>query len=257
MKHSLHQSSLASGSRLVGTQTYIQKVTIAGFMTLMRTDNSWFLWPLLTLWEDWGLLTWSQRTWGPPRFGKCGKEASSEPAVEKGGIHILVTTATCKVTSSYEFSTKPFSWPGWQNQVVTLSHCTVSGMRRWGGGVWLWWGRKCLSPEWRQDKGKFTEVVKQSAGCTFKIGYFKPILFKIQLCCRKLLKITLNVTKWVCPKLPPLTYWTWEGWGSRLHRKSADSLSFFNLSQPCLPPIRLLSFIACLFTLVTGNDHCR
>lgn len=93
MQHGLHQSSLASGSRLVGTQTCIHQVSISGFMTLTLTDNSWFLWPLLTLWEGWGLLTWSQRTWGPPHFGKCGKEASSEPAVERGGIHVLVTIA--------------------------------------------------------------------------------------------------------------------------------------------------------------------
>lgn len=118
MKHGPHQSSLASGSRLVGTKNvYIHKVSLACFMTLTLTDHSGFLWLLLTLWEGWGRLTWSQRTWGPPRFGKCGKEASSEPAVEKGGTQVVVTTATCKVTSLYGFSTKPFSWPGWQIQV--------------------------------------------------------------------------------------------------------------------------------------------
>lgn len=93
------------------------QVSVTGFVVLMQTDNSWFLGLLLTLWEGWGLLTWSQRTWGPPRFGKYGKEASSEPVVEKGGIHVLVTIATCKVTSSHPFSTKPFSWPGWEKSV--------------------------------------------------------------------------------------------------------------------------------------------
>lgn len=122
------------------------QVSIASFVALTLTDKSWFLGLLLTLWEGWGLLTWSQRTWGPPRFGKYGKEASLGPVVEKGGTHVLVTIATCKVTSSHPFSTKPFSWPGWQNQFVILSHCTVSGMRRWGGGVVAVVGKEVSEP---------------------------------------------------------------------------------------------------------------
>lgn len=55
------------------------KVSVACFTTLTLTDSLGFLWPVLTLREGWGLLTWSRRTWGPPRFGKCGEEASSEP----------------------------------------------------------------------------------------------------------------------------------------------------------------------------------
>lgn len=78
MKHATppHPPSIISG---LWVKTGRLKVSVACFTTLMLTDSSGFLWPVLTLWEGWGLLTWSQRTWGPPRFGKCGEEASSEP----------------------------------------------------------------------------------------------------------------------------------------------------------------------------------
>lgn len=129
-----HQSSLAFGSRLVGTKTYIHKVSVTCFTTLTLTDNSGFLWPVLTLWEGWGLLTWSRRTWGPPRFGKWWEEASSEPGegrdTRSGYRSYVQGDRFIRISNKALF-------PGQDDktQSVTLSHCTVSGMGRWGGGV--------------------------------------------------------------------------------------------------------------------------
>lgn len=54
---------------------------------------------------------------------------------EKGGIHVVVTTATCKVTKGrVSFQQSPF--PGLNvSGCVTVSHCIVSGMGRRGGGA--------------------------------------------------------------------------------------------------------------------------